>query len=62
MNLVGHRPGGLGTPTLVDGVPIAAAGEVVVDEELEAAIGDTVTIGSAPFRVVGHTSGHRMYA
>ncbi|MDX6233229.1 MAG: putative transport system permease protein [Nocardioidaceae bacterium] len=62
VNLIAHRPGGLGAPTLREGTPIAAPGEIVVDEELEAALGETITIGTGSFRVVGLTSGHRMFA
>lgn len=60
-NVIGHRPGGLGAPTLLDGSAVAAAGEAVVDVELGAALGDTVTLGGRPYTVVGRTEGHRLY-
>ena len=53
--LLGHEPGRLGSPPTVDGRAATAPGEVVVDETLEVAIGDEVTIVGQSFAVVGES-------
>lgn len=60
--LIGHRPGALGQPTVVDGAAISGAGEVVVDRSLELSVGDEITIGPATFEVVGETSSSTVLA
>ena len=54
--VIGHEPGELGRPTIVDGDPITGPDEVVVDESLGLGSGDEVTIGPETFTVVGETS------
>lgn len=53
--LLGHEPGGLGSPLTVDGRAATSPGEVVVDETLGVAVGDEVTIVGQPFTVVGES-------
>jgi putative ABC transport system permease protein len=53
--LLGHEPGGLGSPPTVEGRAAGAPGEVVVDETLELAVGDDLTIVGQTFTVVGET-------
>ena len=53
--LVGHDAGGLGVPDTVDGRAAEATGEVALDETLGVDVGETVTVGGAPFTVVGTT-------
>lgn len=60
--LVGHALGGLGTPPTVDGRAVAAAGEAVVDNTVEARVGDRVLVGNQPFEVVGRTDSTTMFA
>ncbi len=55
MILVGHDAGGLGVPDTVDGRAAEATGEVALDETLGVDVGETVTVGGAPFTVVGTT-------
>ena len=43
--LVGHEPGGLGSPPTVEGRAAAAPGEVAVDESMDVDVGDAVNIG-----------------
>lgn len=54
--LVGHIPGELGQPSLRSGVAVTGPGEIVVDESLDRALGETVTVGPGSFTVVGTTS------
>lgn len=53
--LIGVDAGGLGAPATVEGRPLAAAGEAVVDESLGLAVGSEVSVAGAPFTVVGLT-------
>jgi putative ABC transport system permease protein len=53
--LVGHEIGALGSPQTVAGRAVSAPGEVVVDETLDLAVGDEVTLVGEPFTVVGET-------
>ena len=61
VNLIGHVPDGLGSPSLRAGRDAQAAGEVVVSAGLPAKIGDQVLVGGQPFRVVGIAKGGRFY-
>ncbi len=61
--VLGVVPGRLGSPTDVDGAPLAQPGQVVVDDGLEGAgIGDTLNIGGRSVQVVGTVSGQRLLA
>lgn len=53
--LLGHEPGSLGSPPTIDGRAATSPGEVVVDETLDLAIGDEVTIVGQSFAVVGES-------
>ena len=53
VNLIGARPGGLGTPPLADGRAVARAGEVVADRELGLRLGDRVELSGRQLQVVG---------
>jgi putative ABC transport system permease protein len=54
--LIGHEPGGLGSPPTVAGRAATAPGEVVVDETLELSVGQDITIVGQPYTVVGETN------
>jgi putative ABC transport system permease protein len=60
--VIGVDPQGIGMPEIHDGRNIERAGEVVVDRTMDVAVGDTVNIGAAPFRVVGRTKGVSYFA
>lgn len=51
--LFGAAPGALGSPHPTEGAPVTKNGEVVVDNRLEASVGDTITVAGQPFTVVG---------
>jgi putative ABC transport system permease protein len=51
--LVGHVPGGLGTPPVDDGRAAEQPGEVVVDSSAGPDVGDEVVIAGQTFQVVG---------
>jgi putative ABC transport system permease protein len=51
--LVGHVPGALGTPPVVDGRPAEASGELVVDDTADVDVGDEVTLAGQQYTVVG---------
>jgi putative ABC transport system permease protein len=57
LNVIGAVPNGLGAPVARDGRSIRASGEVVVDRSLDMALGQTLQLGGARFRIVGRTSG-----
>jgi putative ABC transport system permease protein len=59
VNLVGYRPGGLGTPPIDVGRAVRRPGEVVVDSSLDVGVGDTLRVGQLDLRVVGTSSGIR---
>jgi len=59
VNVIGLRPGGIGTPHVTDGRPFTASNEAVADERVGVAVGDRVAIGGREFTVVGETSGMR---
>jgi putative ABC transport system permease protein len=60
LRLFGHVRGGLGTPTPFEGRVAGASGEVVVDSRLDLDLGDTLTLGDSPLRVVGRVRGHSL--
>ena len=53
VNVIGVRPGGLGTPPLAGGRTVARAGEVVADTELGLAVGDRLELSGRRLEVVG---------
>ncbi|HET6813087.1 MAG TPA: ABC transporter permease [Actinomycetota bacterium] len=53
VNLIGARPGGLGTPPLVEGHAVAGPGEVVADTELGLHLGDRMELSGTQLQVVG---------
>ncbi len=57
VNVLGHRPGGLGTPEVDEGRALERAGEAVVDEVLGIDVGDTIQLGDRELAVVGVASG-----
>lgn len=60
--LVGAVPGALGSPAVSAGRALGGDGDAVVDEQIGATIGDTVTIGTQQYEVVGATSGTTVLA
>jgi putative ABC transport system permease protein len=62
IGVMGVVPGGLGTPKVTKGRALQGRGEVVVDSTLGPKIGDTLTLGGIPLRVVGRTSGISYFA
>lgn len=54
--VIGHNPDDLGAPPVSEGRGVAGAGEAVVDDTLEVAVGDEVKIGGQSFTVVGRSS------
>jgi putative ABC transport system permease protein len=61
INVIGHRAGGLGSPTVVEGHAVRGPGEIVVGDGLDVAIGKTVTLGGRDYEVVGRADGARFY-
>ncbi len=59
VNLIGHVPGGLGSPPIRAGRDVQAPGEVVVSAGSPAKLGDSVSVGGQPFHVVGVAKGGR---
>jgi putative ABC transport system permease protein len=59
VNLVGYRPGGLGTPPVDEGRAVHGPGEVVVDSSLDVGVGDRLRVGGLDLRVVGTSSAIR---
>lgn len=53
VNLIGYRPGGLGTPDMKEGRALRGRGEAVISEGLDADVGDTIVVGPKRLRVVG---------
>ena len=62
IGVMGVTPGALGNPKVRKGHGLQGPGEVVVDSTLGAKIGETLTIGGLPLRVVGTTSGISYFA
>ena len=61
--VLGVVPGRLGSPTKVDGAPLAQSGQVVVDDGLVGTgVGDTLNIGGRSVQVVGTVSGQQLLA
>ena len=60
-NLVGHVPGGLGSPPISEGRAVDAPGEAVIGAGVKAEIGDRLVVGGKTFAVVGQTAGGRYY-
>jgi putative ABC transport system permease protein len=61
LNVIGYRAGGLGAPTVSEGRPIEARGEVVVDVNLDAAVGSEILVGGVELSVVGRVEGVTYY-
>jgi putative ABC transport system permease protein len=61
VNVVGHRPGGLGSPTVSSGRAAQAPGEVVADTALGADIGDEIRFSDRTLRVVGEVKNVSYY-
>jgi putative ABC transport system permease protein len=55
VNLIGYRPGGVGAPKVTSGRDARRASEVVIDDHLDAGIGDRVEVSGRAARVVGTT-------
>lgn len=55
VHVIGHVPGELGQPRLTEGSAIRGPGEVVADERLGVAVGDTTVINAVEYTVVGLT-------
>ena len=53
VNVIGARPGGLGTPRLASGRAVARTGEVVADTELGLAVGERLELSGRRLQVVG---------
>ena len=53
--LIGHAPGGLGSPETIEGRSATASGEATLDESLDIAVGSTIDVGGKDFVVVGTT-------
>lgn len=53
VNIVGYRPGRIGTPPVNAGRAVRRPGEAVVDENLKLDVGEHIRIGTRRFRVVG---------
>jgi putative ABC transport system permease protein len=53
VNLIGHVPGGTGTPAPTKGRAARQPGEIVVNDSLGLGVGDHIVVGSRPFEVVG---------
>jgi len=60
-NLIGHVPGGAGSPPISEGRPVRKAGEAVVSPGVSASVGEKLIVGGTPFRVVGKTKEGRYY-
>lgn len=57
VNVLGFRPGGLGTPHVDRGRAPGRAGEAVVDDALGVDVGDTIQLGDRMLTVVGVAGG-----
>ena len=57
LNLIGVRPGGLGSPSVTRGRVLRKSGELVLDGSFGKKIGTVLRIGGQDFRVVGLTHG-----
>jgi putative ABC transport system permease protein len=61
VHVIGYRVGGLGAPMPVEGRPVAASGEAVVDKKLGLGVGDTLNVGGRQVKVVGLVSDRTYY-
>jgi putative ABC transport system permease protein len=61
VHVIGYRIGGLGAPPPVEGRPVAASGEVVIDKKVGLGLGDTLNLAGRPFKVVGLVSDRTYY-
>ena len=62
VTLIGHRPGGLGTPPVARGRPAASQREIAVDASAKFDLGETFVVGTTSFTVVGVTEGLHFFA
>jgi putative ABC transport system permease protein len=53
INLIGHVPGGIGTPAVSSGRAARSSGDIVVNGSLGFHLGDRVMVGGHSFEVVG---------
>jgi putative ABC transport system permease protein len=53
VNLLGYVPGGVGAPEVTEGRAPERRREILVDDQLDADVGDTVVVSGTPARVVG---------
>jgi len=60
-NLIGHVPGGPGSPPLSEGRPVKKSGEAVVSPGISTSVGARLVVGGSSFRVVGKTKEGRYY-
>ncbi|MCA1727448.1 MAG: ABC transporter permease [Actinobacteria bacterium] len=60
--VLGHVPGGLGSPHLIAGDQASAGGDVVIDESSGLRVGDTAQIGALSFHVTGLTEDTTLFA
>jgi putative ABC transport system permease protein len=61
INVIGHRPGGLGQPPPVAGRSVEDVGEAVVDTEVDLPLGRRFTMSGRKFTVVGHVRGRTYF-
>jgi putative ABC transport system permease protein len=62
VNLIGHAPGGVGTPPVSRGRAAERTGELVVNDSLGLHLGDHVVVGSRGFEVVGIVTDRTYFA
>jgi predicted acylesterase/phospholipase RssA len=60
--VIGYQPGGIGEPSLPEGVPAEQAGELVIDESAGVDVGEMVEMGGATYEVTGHSEKATMFA
>jgi putative ABC transport system permease protein len=61
VHVIGYRVGGLGAPPPVEGRPVAARGEAVVDKKLGLGVGDPLKLAGGTFKIVGLVSDRTYY-
>lgn len=61
VNVLGHIPGGLGSPPITAGRAERTSGEVVADTRLKVKVGDDLRLSHDTFRVVGLAHGVSYY-
>ncbi len=59
--LLGHEPGGIGTPEAYEGQAEVDEGELVAAEETRFSVGDTIKISGQDFQVVGLTKNRTIF-